>query len=56
MNIERKIKVPFSIRNIERMYRWLKLTPDFNGWFERDGKRVGYKMFGRGSIIFVFCK
>lgn len=56
MNIERKIKVKWTLRNVQRMHRWLKLTSDFKGWFEQNGKRRGYKILGRDNVmVFVFC-
>ena len=56
MNITRKIKMRWTARNVERIHKWLKINSDFRGWFERDGKRIGYKLCGNGYITFVFCE
>ena len=56
MNIERKITMKWTERNVERMHRWLRLSSDFKGWFEQGGKRRGYKLCTSKHITFVFCK
>ena len=58
MNIERKIVMRWTQRNVDRIHKWLKLSSDFKGWFNQNGKRRGYKICNSGNmyITFVFCK
>lgn len=56
MNIERKIKMKWTQRNVDRMHRWFKLSSDFQGWFKQNDKRRGYKIGEGRYITFVFCK
>ncbi len=55
MNIERKITMRHTQRNIERIHKWLKIKSDFKGFFSRDNTRLGYKICGIKTITFVFC-
>ncbi len=52
MNITRKIKVRWTVKNVDRIHRWLNLTSDFQGFLIKDNKRVGYKTCKPGYITF----
>lgn len=57
MNIKCKIRMKWTQRNVNRMHRWFKLSSDFQGWFKRNGERLGYKYISGDNqyITFVFC-
>ena len=55
MNIKRKVRMKWTQRNVDRMHRWFNLSSDFQGWFSRNGQRIGYKICSVKQITFVFC-
>lgn len=52
MNIDKKIKIKWTFRNVERMHKWLNLKSDFQGFLIKNNKRCGYKTTKPGFITF----
>ncbi len=50
----RIIEMKWTQRNIDRIFKWLKLESDFAGMLFRNGKAIGYKTAQDGRKI-KFC-
>lgn len=51
----REIKVRWdNQRQINRIYKWLKLDPDWSGMLFRNKQIVGYKLSKGGFLSFIF--